>query len=162
MPLLMTGPLSEPVTEPLAGALSPLSGRFAPWPRDWAEQETLLERQHDRLEACLQELLQRHGEDQPAWSGTDALVLDGACRRLLWDLRLHLRLEERWLRARGCFCHGHGNAHREGMQAAIAGFQHAKGDRQLCHHWLLALQSWFLNHRHGADAHAYALAHHQP
>ena len=76
MPLLMTGPLSEPVTEPLAGALSPLSGRFAPWPRDWAEQETLLERQHDRLEAFLEQDAGGYKElrDRPDLPGTSRLA----------------------------------------------------------------------------------------
>lgn len=157
MAMLMSESTIEPTIEPVTA----LPVRSAPWPRAWADQAILLERQHDRLEACLQELLQRHGLDQSAWSGADALALDGACRRLLWDLGLHFRLEERWLCARGCLCIGHRQAHRDGIQAAIAGFQHANGDHRVRHHWLLALQDWFLDHRHGPDARAYALAHRQ-
>jgi len=68
------------------------------WPQAWLERRHLLERQHDRLEALLADLLSLHGPETPAWTAVDALACDGACRRLLWDLRLHLRLEERWLR----------------------------------------------------------------
>jgi hemerythrin len=144
----------------MAVVMAEPKARPAPWPRVWVDQAALLERQHDRLEACLLELLQRHGPERPAWGAADALALEGACRRLLWDLRLHLRLEERWLRAQGCLCPGHRSAHRDALQAALSGFLHASGDRQGRYFWLQALQSWFLDHRQGADAHAYALAHH--
>jgi len=63
-------------------------------------------------------------------------------------------------RQQGCLCPGHRSAHRDALQAALSGFLHASGDRQGRYFWLQALQSWFLDHRQGADAHAYALAHH--
>ena len=67
------------------------------WPRFWSEREPLLELQHDRLEALLAELIAAHRDAVPAWTAAEACALDASCRRLLWDLRLHLRLEERWL-----------------------------------------------------------------
>ena len=115
------------------------------WPRGWHEQEPLLERQHDRLEALLDSLIQQHhrphsAEQLPAVDQAEQL----ACRRLLWDLRLHLRLEERWLEAAGSLCPGHRGGHQDAAKAALARLQE--------------LQGWFAAHRRGPDAMAYALA----
>jgi len=123
----------------------------------WRDQETLLERQHNRLEAVLAELLHRHGPDHPSWSAAEALAVEGSCRRLLWSLRLHVRLEERWLGGHGCLCPGHRAAHQEALQHAISGFQASAADRAARRQWLLALQAWFRGHRHGPDAIAYSL-----
>ena len=82
------------------------------WPRCWVEQEPLPERQHDALEACLTELLLLHGPAQAAWTASTALAIECGCRRLIWDLHLHLRLEERWLAAQNCLCPGHRRARR--------------------------------------------------
>ena len=124
----------------------------------WRDQETLLERQHDRLEALLAELLHRHGPDHPIWSAAEALAVEGSCRRLLWSLRLHVRLEERWLARHGCLCQGHRAAHQEALEHAITGFQASAADRGARRQWLLVLQAWFRGHRHGPDAIAYSLA----
>ncbi|MGB5134875.1 MAG: hypothetical protein WBN89_06845, partial [Prochlorococcaceae cyanobacterium] len=107
------------------------------WPRHWQEQEPLLERQHERLEALLATLLQEHIQPLPP----ERLELSDqaeqlACRRLLWDLRLHLRLEERWLEHWGALCPGHRDNHRDAAQAAIAGFVGRAGSRRGRLAWL--------------------------
>ena len=128
------------------------------WPRAWSERRHLLERQHDRLEALLADLLALHSPETPAWTAVDALACDGACRRLLWDLRLHLRLEERWLQAQSCLCTGHRAAHADAARAALRAFCGSAGDRQARCAWLRDLRAWFMAHRAGPDATAYAAA----
>jgi magnesium-protoporphyrin IX monomethyl ester (oxidative) cyclase len=83
--------------EPSSAAPASPSG----WPHHWSQQEPLLERQHDRLEALLDSLIKQHRQPLPCeqLAPTDQAE-QLACRRLLWDLRLHLRLEERWLEGR--------------------------------------------------------------
>ena len=129
-----------------------------PWPRTWLERQLLLERQHDRLEALLADLLSLHVAEASAWRAVDALACDDACRRLLWDLRLHLRLEERWLQAEGCLCSGHRAAHAQAARAAFSAFVRSAGDRQARGVWLRNLSDWFTAHRAGPDATAYAAA----
>ncbi len=124
------------------------------WPRDWAGQCVLLERQHDRLESLLAVLIDDHRGDD----NTIELALQQACRQLLWDLRLHLRLEERWLQQRGCLCPGHTQAHREIAIQARATLTSLEQDRLGRLALLESIQTWFLAHRHGADALAYGLA----
>ncbi|WP_438983905.1 hypothetical protein [Vulcanococcus sp.] len=128
------------------------------WPRRWVDQEPLLERQHDGLEAYLAELLSLHGPMRPAWTAAEALAIERGCRRLIWDLRLHLRLEERWLSAQGCLCPGHRGVHLRAIEDAKTALLATSGDRQARLRWLLELQSWFTNHRHGPDATAYGIA----
>ena len=128
------------------------------WPRRWADRQLLLERQHDGLEALLAELLHGHDPAEPAWSAAEAIAWERACRRLIWDLGLHLRLEERWLAAQGCLCPGHRGVHARALEEARAGLLRSSGDRQARLSWLLELQRWFVNHREGPDAMAYAAA----
>ena len=52
----------SPLEAAMAVVMAEPKARPAPWPRVWVDQAALLERQHDRLEACLLELLQRHGQ----------------------------------------------------------------------------------------------------
>ena len=127
--------------EPSSAAPASPSG----WPHHWSQQEPLLERQHDRLEALLDSLIKQHRQPLPCeqLAPTDQAE-QLACRRLLWDLRLHLRLEERWLEAAGSLCPGHRSGHQDAARAALA--------------WLQGLQSWFAAHRRGPDAMAYTLA----
>jgi hemerythrin len=129
------------------------------WPRHWFQQEPLLERQHDRLEALLDSLIQQHRQPLPC---AQLAVTDQAeqlaCRRLLWDLRLHLRLEERWLEAAGALCPGHRGEHQEAARAALAQFCQGSGSRRARLAWLQELHAWFAAHRRGPDAMAYALA----
>ena len=156
----MVGAMTDLATDGITRAITaPEPARpLAAWPRQWPAQMELLERQHDRLEALLAELLQRHDPTQPPWGAAEALAMTSACRRLLWSLRLHLRLEERWLDAHGCLCQGHRTAHQQALAQAISGFQACLADRAAQRHWLLGLQSWFNGHRLGPDAIAYALA----
>jgi hemerythrin len=128
------------------------------WPRRWVDQEPLLERQHDGLEAYLAEQLSFHGPMHPAWTAAEAVAIERGCRRLSWDLRLHLRLEERWLSAQGCLCPGHRGVHRQAVENTKAALLKTSGDREARLRWLLELQSWFTNHRHGPDATAYGMA----
>jgi hemerythrin len=128
------------------------------WPRRWVDQEPLLERQHDGLEAYLAELLSLHGPMHPAWSAAEAVAIERGCRRLIWDLRLHLRLEERWLSAQGYLCPGHRAVHLQAVENTKAALLKTSGDREARLRWLLELQSWFTNHRHGPDATAYGIA----
>ena len=136
----------------------PVGAKPWSWPLRWADQEPLLERQHDGLEAYLAELLWLHGPMQPAWTAAEALAIERGCRRLIWDLRLHLRLEERWLSAQGCLCPGHRGVHLRAVKDAKAALLETTGDRPARLRWLLQLQSWFTNHRHGPDATAYTIA----
>jgi len=129
------------------------------WPRAWEQREVLLERQHDRLEALLSCLIEQHRQPLAAeiLAPTDQAE-QRACRRLLWDLRLHLRLEERWLEAAGALCPGHRGGHQEAARAALAQFCRGSGSRRARLAWLQDLQGWFAAHRRGPDAMAYALA----
>ena len=136
----------------------PIRAKPWSWPRGWVDQEPLLERQHDGLEASLAELLSFHGPMHPAWTAAEAVAIERGCRRLSWDLRLHLRLEERWLSAQGCLCPGHRGVHLQAIEATKAALLETSGDRQARLRWLLELQSWFTNHRHGPDATAYGIA----
>lgn len=124
------------------------------WPRDWPSQCTLLERQHDQLESLLDVLIHDH---QIADSAIEQ-ALQLSCRRLLWDLRLHLRLEERWLLQCHCLCAGHQEAHREVTIQTTATLMAIEHDRQGRLALLESVQQWFVAHRHGPDAMAYRLA----
>jgi hemerythrin len=129
------------------------------WPHHWLQQEPLLERQHDRLEALLACLIEQHSQVLPV----ERLALTDraeqlACRRLLWDLRLHLRLEERWLEAAGALCPGHRDGHREAAREALTQLCRGGASRRARLAWLHHLHSWFAAHRLGPDAVAYDLA----
>ena len=115
-------------------------------PRQWAQQSQLLERQHDRLEVLLTELIERHAVPGHRRS-SQQLQLD-----------LHLRLEERWLGRLHSFCGGHGSAHRQAATLAAEGWARGKSLRGARLPWLMDLQEWFHRHRHGVDAMAYRRA----
>ncbi|NQV09653.1 MAG: hypothetical protein HQ527_00545 [Cyanobacteria bacterium] len=117
------------------------SGRHRRWPRLWSERSQLLERQHARIEALLEQLI----DGEPCFA---------RCQQLVRALGLHLRLEERWLAEAGCLCPGHRVSHRQAAQ--LAGLTPAGSAERLG--WLLDLQDWFHQHRFGADAVAYARA----
>ena len=127
---------------------------MGPWPRRWPDQRALLERQHDRLESLLAVLIDDHESNDVAIE----VGLQQACRKLLWNLRLHLRLEERWLQQHRCLCSGHRQSHREVLIQASATLMAVEQDRQGRLALLESIQAWFLAHRHGPDALAYALA----
>ena len=124
------------------------------WPRLWSERELLLERQHQRLRDLISDRIVavNAGSDAPQ------TAVEAADQRLLRQLRLHLRLEERWLGACGCLCPGHRAIHRLVARDSEAGWRQAGGDRQQQLIWLQGLQAWLLEHTDGPDAHAYAMA----
>lgn len=130
------------------------SGRL---PSRWAEQQPLLERQHARLEALISTLIEQHAATGPL-SEVAEVADELACRRLLWTLRLHLRLEERWLGQWGVLCPGHLANHRAVAQAALADFRRCRRDRAGRLAVLRGLHGWFLQHQAGPDAMAYGLA----
>ncbi|MCP9891996.1 hypothetical protein KBY57_13170 [Cyanobium sp. Aljojuca 7D2] len=138
----------------------PLPPAAAPamWPLQWPQREGLLERQHDRLEALLDDLVDRHCLADKERSALELLADRRDCLLLVRGLRLHLRLEERWLAQRGCLCPGHRAAHCEAVAAAAAGWEVAETLRAARLPWLMELQQWFHGHRHGPDALAYARA----
>ncbi len=127
-------------------------------PRPWAQQSQLLERQHDRLEALLSGLIERHARPELECSPRQLERDRRDCERLLRQLGLHLRLEERWLTRLHCFCGGHRSAHRQAIHMAAGGWAVAEGLRGARLPWLMDLQQWFHQHRHGADAIAYRRA----
>lgn len=136
----------------------PPSAAPAVWPLQWPQREGLLERQHDRLEALLDDLVDRHCLADEERSALKLLADRRDCLLLVRGLRLHLRLEERWLAQCGCLCPGHRAAHCEAVAAAAAGWEVAETLRAARLPWLMELQQWFHGHRHGPDALAYARA----
>jgi len=138
----------------------PLPPAAAPavWPLQWPQREGLLERQHDRLEALLDDLVDRHCLAEEERSALELLADRRDCLLLVRGLRLHLRLEERWLAQCGCLCPGHRAAHCEAVAAAAARWEVAETLRAARLPWLMELQQWFHGHRHGPDALAYARA----
>ena len=127
-------------------------------PRQWAQQSQLLERQHDRLEALLADLIERHAVPDQERTPQQLELDRRDCGRLLRQLGLHLRLEERWLARLHSFCGGHGSSHRQAAALAADGWARGKSLRGARLPWLMDLQEWFHQHRHGADAIAYRRA----
>lgn len=123
-------------------------------PRHWFDQRPLLERQHERLDTQLAALIAQH--QTPGTGGAAEQQL--ACRSLLRALRLHLRLEERWLQAQGLLCPGHRASHQAAVEAANRQWQRHGGERAGRLALLESLQGWFLRHLQGPDAVAYGLA----
>ena len=76
-------------TCPAPPATSPQSAWLGPWP----QLEVLLERQHDRLEALLADLVDRHCRADAERSAMELLADCSDCEWLLLGVRLHLRLE---------------------------------------------------------------------
>ena len=128
------------------------------WPRSWSQQQPLLDFQHDRLAVFIQELLQVHDVKAHGWSLEEALAVEAACRRLLWDLKLHLRLEERWLSQSHCFQPSHRVVHGEALKRLTEGLKGSAGDRLGRRRWLEELRGWLVVHSQGTDAIAYGKA----
>jgi len=127
-------------------------------PRQWAQQSQLLERQHDRLEALLADLIERHAIPDQGRSPQQLQLDQRDCGQLLRKLALHLRLEERWLTRLHSCCGGHRSSHRQASCLAADGWAVGKDLREARLPWLMDLQEWFHQHRHGADAIAYRRA----
>jgi hemerythrin len=126
------------------------------WPMSWSRRELLLERQHRILIDRIADLI---SDDPVEAAGPRALAgRHNANQRLLRQLRLHLRLEERWLAACGCLCPGHRAIHRQVAHDSQEGLIQAGSDRRQQLAWLRGLQTWLLEHTGGPDAQAYGLA----
>jgi hypothetical protein len=130
------------------------------WPRAWSEQQLLLERQHERLELALTRLIEAHCDGRSEQGISEEKAEWTACATLLRLLGLHLRLEERWLSQWGALCGGHRASHRQVAKEAIGVFRSGGHLRLQRLQWLMDINDWFCQHRHGADALAYARASH--
>ena len=126
------------------------------WPMSWSRRELLLEQQHRILIDRIADLI---SDDPVGAAGQRALARRNAAnQQLLRQLRLHLRLEERWLAACGCLCPGHRAIHRQVAHDSQEGLIQAGSDRRQQLLWLRGLQTWLLEHTGGPDAQAYGLA----
>lgn len=130
------------------------------WPRGWSEQQILLERQHDRLEVLLEQLIQLHCDGRSQLDPCENRAEWTACTLLLRQLSLHLRLEERWLHRWNALCAGHRAGHRQVASSAIESFRCHGFHRLHRLQWLMDINDWFSHHRHSTDALAYARAGH--
>ncbi len=128
------------------------------WPRLWSERRPLLERQHDRLEAQLERLIERHCDGRVELDPAEASQEWCEGTLLLRRLSQHLRLEERWLVQASAFCGGHRASHRQAAERAVEAFRVGGHLRLARLQWLMDIQEWFDHHRLGADAIAYARA----
>ncbi|MGB7565752.1 MAG: hypothetical protein WBM08_13515 [Prochlorococcaceae cyanobacterium] len=128
------------------------------WPRLWSERRPLLERQHDRLEAQLEGMIERHSDGRVELDPAEADHEWSEGNLLLRRLSQHLRLEERWLLQADAFCVGHRASHRQAAERAIRAFRTGGHLRQARMPWLLEIKEWFDHHRLGADAIAYSRA----
>lgn len=72
----------------------------AEWPRTWAKQQVLRKALHDRCEATLSTLIELYENSFMEASKELTPAFDGSCRRLFWNLKLHMHLEERWVTRR--------------------------------------------------------------
>ncbi|MFM7676161.1 MAG: hypothetical protein ACKO5F_11395 [Synechococcus sp.] len=129
-------------------------------PRNWPEQQALLERQHLRLARQIEQLLREHtapaGEPDHAAGERQR----SASWRMLHAVRLHLRLEERWLSHHGALSPQHRRAHREAVLLAMAALHRSGSDRASRLEVLLTLQGWHESHGQSTDALAYAQIQH--
>lgn len=145
------------LSPPVPAGPSTLPGQIG-WPRRWAEQMPLLERQHERLELLLGEMIRWHGAGALPPGPSAEQFLDQGCQRLLRLLGLHLRLEERFLRQWDCLCAGHRANHLQAAREFAAGLHRSGSDRAARLALLLAVEEWFRQHLRGSDALAYASA----
>ena len=70
-----------------------LAARSLAMPRQWAQQSQLLERQHDRLGALLDDLIDRHAIADACRSPQQLALDQRDCQLLLRKLGLHLPAE---------------------------------------------------------------------
>ena len=117
-------------------------------PRAWEQKEALLEQQHNQLEQGLEDLIA--GGSEP--SHLPQMM------HLIQKLKLHLRLEERWLSEASCLCQGHRLSHQELLGSIEQQLPQCLNHGGLRLNLLMDVQQWFYQHRHGADAIAYARA----
>ena len=130
----------------------------SPWPKKWSVQELFLAKQHARLEVYLDELLMAYRSKSFAWNINQGSAYEGLCRRLLWDLKLHQRLEERWLIQHDSLCPGHKADHQEFIHSAFVSCARTSEDQEARFYWLADLKEWLVAHQSGPDAYDYSLA----
>ena len=130
----------------------------SPWSKQWSIQELFLVEQHARLEVILDELLMAYRSESFAWNLAQASFYEGLCRRLLWDLKLHQRLEERWLIQHDSLCSGHQADHQTFVNAALINCVRTAQDKEARFYWLADLRKWLVAHKSGPDAYDYSLA----
>ena len=128
-----------------------------PWPKEWSTQELILAKQHARLEVYLDELLMAYKSKSFAWDVAKKSAYEGLCKRLLWNLKLHQRLEERWLIQHDSLCPGHQAEHQESIHAAFINCVKTAEDQEARFYWLADLKKWLVAHQSGPDAYNYSL-----
>lgn len=126
------------------------------WPCSWERQRLLLECQHDRLSVLLDALVEDHAAPRDSSTRPWPHASDAGFRLLLRGLQQHLRLEERWLSARGC--PGHRATHAQVAAGAAADLERGGSDRFARLALLMALRDWLHGHCTGPDAIAYSRA----
>jgi hypothetical protein len=136
----------------------PSSTAASGWPCSWARQRLLLERQHDRLAVLLDALVEEHAAPRDSSTCPWPHASDAGFRVLFRRLQQHLRLEERWLSARGCLCPGHRAAHAQVAAVAVADLERGGSDRFARLALLMGLREWLRCHCAGPDAVAYSRA----
>ncbi len=129
----------------------PSSTGASGWPCSWARQRLLLERQHDRLGVLLDALVEEHAAPRESSTCPWPHASDAGLRVLFRRLRQHLRLEERWLSARGCLCNAHRAAHAQVEAGAVADLERGGSDRFARLALLVGLREWLRCHCAGPD-----------
>jgi len=128
------------------------------WSGRWVDQEPFLLMQHRKIESCLDELLNLYGFQSIHWKDVEYRAYDYLCRRLVWDLSLHQRLEVRWLKMHNALSHGHESDHNQVIQEAILDCRKTITNKNRRFAWLRELRSWFVGHENSSDAFDYSLA----
>ncbi len=128
------------------------------WPKSWSKQELLLRAQHARLESAFAELLTFYRSYSSSVTEPEAFAYEGLCRRLLWWLKLHQRLEERWLKKHDCLSTGHQADHQELLQTAFVDYCKTANNPKFRFAWLNNLQTSLSGHIFSTDAYDYSFA----
>ena len=128
------------------------------WPKSWSKQELLLRAQHARLESAFAEVLAFYRSYSSSVTEPEAFAYEGLCRRLLWWLKLHQRLEERWLKKHDCLSTGHQADHQELLQTAFVDYCKTANNPKFRFAWLNNLQTSLSGHIFSTDAYDYSFA----
>ena len=129
-----------------------------PWPKEWSAQELILAKQHARIEVYLDELLMAYKSKSFAWDVAKKSAYEGLCKRLLWNLKLHQRLEERWLTQHGCLSPAHRDDHQIIFRTAFISCCKTANDPEDRLTWLNNLREGLSRHMFVSDAYDYSIA----
>jgi len=126
-------------------------------PKLWTTQQIMLSVQHARLESQLSELLLFYG---PKFSPSKhfEVVYESLCRRLLWGVKIHQRLEERWLTQHGCLSPAHRDDHQIIFRTAFISCCKTANDPEDRLTWLNNLREGLSRHMLVSDAYDYSIA----